>query len=423
MCAYSKAMIQVLRLLLPLGLLFTSSIAHGSVFESKDEVVITDVQVIEDDLYTFANSVTINGAINGDVLAFAKDINIPGTVTNSINACGQNLNHNGVATGSIRFFGQTATINGLTEGSLVAMGSEVRLGENSVIGRDVTVAAGTVSLAGTVKGGAVIRAGRVRITGYIGGDINVHADKIRISPPAVILGRLTYSSKETDALVVDSGVTIASAPQRLTSEDEPVQESGLTGAIVLRISAVLAAFLFGLLAISLFRRYVEESVKQFEKRTAASLAAGFVGSLVMLITFVLLIFSGILTIAGLTLMDKSAIVGSLMLIVSILILPLGSFVGIAGAVIYYSAGIVASLVVGHLLLRKTRPDMGYVSKSGLLIGLVVLAGLFALPYFGTLVFLVVFFTGAGAIFLGIHYAREIPRTATPHSSTAPTNPS
>ena len=78
---------------------------------------------------------------------------------------------------------------------------------------------------------------------------------------------------------------------------------------------------------------------------------------------------------------------------------------VSGGIIFYSGKIMFAFLVGYLLARIFKSEVALLGKAQLLFGLIILALLFAVPYVGLLIYLLVSIAGAGAIVLGIKNCR------------------
>jgi cytoskeletal protein CcmA (bactofilin family) len=389
---------------------FFFGISQGSVFKKGDNVQITNLDMIDDDLYSWTGRLTVDGIVTGDLTAFNYQTTINGEIGQSANVFCRNLLHNGKIDGSLRAFGETVTINGYVTKSVLSCGRDITLAKGSVVERDANLYGGQVALDGTVKGNATVEAEVVEITGVITGDVKIKAEKIQILPPAVITGNLTYESNKPAEIDSTSGVTISgkttwNQPKK-GGADESSKGSGYTSFVV-RISSLLAAFLFGIIVAYLFRPYIEEAVNQVRTRTTVSIAAGLLGVLILIIAIVVLALAIASLIAGFLLIAGDlAPVGSVVLIFSILMLPLTSFAGISGGILFYSGKIIVAFWIGYLIMRKAKPGSAVLSKSALFIGLAVLTGLFVIPILGTIIYIAVAVVGAGGIMLGVKHCRR-----------------
>jgi cytoskeletal protein CcmA (bactofilin family) len=383
-------------------------VSFASIFKSADDIHISNLHIIEDDFYGVGERIRIDGTIDGDLLAMGNSCTIQGTVMKSANIGARNVHHSGHIVGTLRAFGETVTINGKVDGSVVSAGRVLKINQGAVIDRDVNLYGEEVSLDGIVIGRAKICAGRVYITGTIQGDVDIEADRFSISPPAVINGNLIYTS-EREANIDADGVTILGEVTWKLPEEPEDSEGGSTylAEIAMQTSNLLAAFLFGIIIIRLFRPYAEESFDQLRNRMTVSLAAGFLGVLVIAGCVVVLFASLIAALVGAILISSDqALVGSLVVIVPTLLIPITSFVTVSGGIILYSGQIMVACLVGYGLVRFGRREAATMNAWSLLLGLIVITIFFAIPYLGFLLFLTATLTGSGAILLGIKTCRR-----------------
>jgi len=387
-----------------LGLAISSS---ATTYQYSDLIHVSGLHQVEDDFYAFANDIKIDGTITGDLIGGSTRTTIKGNILGSANLVGQSADHIGSITGSLRFLGDRLAIGGRVGGSILAAGRQIVLNQGSVVERDVTLAAGDISLDGNILGKVDCRAGMITITGQIGGDVHLKADKILVAPPAVIRGDLVYIAEREDQLTVEPGVTVIGTTSWRLPEAKENGESHVARDIAYRIASILAAFFFGVIVISLFKAYAEESFTQLQRRFTVAVAAGLLGMLALLLAVLVLVLSLIGTLLGSILLSgDQAVVGVALLVLSILLIPITSFITVAGAVVFYTGKIIIGLVIGFLILKPLRREAAPLSKLSLLLGLVVISGACALPYVGFIIFLLTGLIGAGAIILGIHNCRR-----------------
>lgn len=394
--------------------------AQASVFKRAQNLDITNLEQLDDDVYIYANKLTLEGVVRGDLTAFCYRVDVKGEVGQSANLFCRDLFLAGKIDGSLRAFAQNAVIDGYVSRSAIAFGQDVSFNQGSVVERDLTAAGGVVDLAGTVRGNTRIYADRVVLSGVFMGDVNIDADQIQVVKPAVITGNLTYVSKTEAKIDTANGVSITgqttwNLPKHAREEKSG---SGLTG-FLLRVSSLLAAFIFGLIVMQIFRPYAEESFNQLRTRLSTSIAAGLIGIVSLLVCLIILVLALAFSIAGLILVSSQlAPIGSIILIFSILTIPITSFLGVSGAIILYSGKLVVAMLLGYLIMSRAREGTQPLGKAGLFVGLTILAVVFAIPYLGTIVYIAAAVVGGGAILLGIkHCRRPVWRTAS--TSTPP----
>jgi cytoskeletal protein CcmA (bactofilin family) len=405
--------------------LAVSHVAVASTFNKSTNYTVTNLETVDDDLYVWANNFRMQGIVNGDLSCFSYKATTQGEVTQSANMFGREINHTGRVGGAYRAFGQIINVTGYVGRSALLLGSDISVGSGAVIERDLTMFGSDITVEGAVKGNLKAEANRIELSGVIAGDVTLDANEINIIKPAVILGKLTYTSKNQAVIDSANGVTVAGGTTwKLPSEEDEKkdEESNKYTSMVLRLSSLFAAFLFGIIVVRLFRPQAEESFLQLRSRFSVSVAAGLLGSGLLVLCVIVLVFALATMIAGLVVIRSDAApFGALILIFSLLMVPITSFLSIAGAIIFYSGKIVMGFLIGYLILGRIRQTTHTMSKSGLFLGLVILYGLFAIPYFGFVIYVLISLIGAGAIILGIKHCRR-PLLASSENPDLPGDP-
>lgn len=404
--------------------------AGAAVFEHDDRIHISNVHRIDNDLYAFGEDFIMDGVINGELAVFAYDSRINGTVTGSVNIFSYQFQHTGSIDRSLRVFANSAEIGGMVGQSLLLAGGNIVVAPSAVIERDIRLYGSFIRMSGTVGGsGSEIAGDHITIEGTFNGDVKLRGKKITLSPSAVINGNLRAVTATEDKFVIEEGAvitgeTIWEPPKPEDGEGEEDEDvSRLTG-LVLAVSRGLAAFLFGIIVVAVFRRYADESFQQLRSRFIVSLAAGFMALLILIFAAVVLLVSVSLMIAGFVLISgKGAILGAMLLVFSIIMVPISTFATVSGSIMFYSGKLVIGFLIGAVLLRRTqgRPALHWLN---LLVGLAILTAVFAIPYIGFAVYLLVSIVGAGAIVLGVRHCRrpapgENTAPETPHGPSAP----
>jgi cytoskeletal protein CcmA (bactofilin family) len=384
--------------------------AYASIFKHDSTVLISQIESIDDDYYIYANKLSVEGLINGDLSAFSFKSQIQGEVTQSANLFAKSVKHFGKVDGSLRAFAQEVTVNGYVGRSAVLFGNEVEVNRKAVIERDLNVYGGVVTMDGTVKGNANIKCARLELTGVIVGNLDITADNINISAPAVVTGNLNYTSIHQANIQLDKGVSITGTttwnlPKK--DEDKEKENAHPLASFILRISGLLASLIFGLVVARVFRPYAEESFNQLRTRFATALAAGLLGILILALCLIVLVVSLASLLAGyLLIANGPAPLGSLIMIFSILMIPVTSFAAVTGTIILYSGKILCGFLLGYLIMSRARQGSPILGKAGLFVGLVILALVFAIPVVGWLFYVAAGVIGGGAILLGIKHCRR-----------------
>jgi cytoskeletal protein CcmA (bactofilin family) len=384
------------------------SSTSASIFKKGKHIDISNLEQYDDDLYIYGNKLNLQGEVTGDLTAFCFSADITGGVGQSANIFCNSLFLKGRVSGSLRAFSQKVVVDGYVSRSVLGLGQDISLNQGSVVEKDVTLYCSSADLAGTIRGKADIHCERVVISGVITGDVAIDANEIEIVAPAVITGNLTYVSDQQARIETDKGVSVAGQTTWKKPEEKKEESTheNLTR-FLLRISAALAAFIFGLIVVRIFRPYAEESFTQLKERFSIAIAAGVLGVIALVVCVIILLLALAFLVAGWILIASDlAPIGSIMLVFSTLMIPISSFLGITGGVILYSGKIVVAMWLGYLILSRARAEADPLSKGGMFLGLLILAILFFIPYLGTFLYIVVSIVGGGAILLGIKNCRR-----------------
>lgn len=168
------------------------TVVDGAAFVGGDAVVIDGT--VKGDLFCAGNTVTINGTIEGDVLCGGNAVTIAGIVQ-----------------GDIRVAGNTVTLKGDIRGNATVAGNNIVTDSSLKIGRDLTVGASNVTLAGTIGRDVRVGAGNFMLQGTVNRNVDGAASTLTIANGARVGGNLTYAS-DRDGSIADG--TVAGTVQR-----------------------------------------------------------------------------------------------------------------------------------------------------------------------------------------------------------------
>lgn len=393
---------------LSLCLLFIPNNIWGVIFESNDNIHISNLHNIEEDFYAWGSDIIIDGTIEGDFTAGAYDMTINGEIKNSANVFANDFRETGTINGSLRAFVHHGTISGHIGRSALAMGQDLSISKEAMFDDDVLLMGSSINFGGLVKKNLTIYGDHIFLSGTVDGDVTLRGGNINIIAPAIIKGNLTYTADKKANIDINSGVTILGETKwKQPEKNETEKNKSDFTFLTLEVSKLLAAFILGVILLWLFRRYILETAHQIRTRFTISIATGFLFLIIIIISILILLSSIIFLIIGFSLASGNlAIVGTLILAISILMLPIMSFTTVSGGVLFYCGKIAMALIVGNLLLKLFKQQISVVSRWQLFIGLIILTLAFSIPYVGFLLYLLVSIIGAGGIILGIKYCRS-----------------
>jgi cytoskeletal protein CcmA (bactofilin family) len=362
-------------LLLPL-MMATLTPGHADAAELRqgDAIVVPPDETIDDDLYAFGQTVTIQGTVHGDVIAAGQSVTISGPVVGDVMAAGGTVVVNGPITGAARLAGQSVEINAPVGDDLLAGGATVNVNSRARISRDVLVGGNTVVLGGPVGRSIRAVAERLTIGGPVGGDVLAQAGTLHLANGADIQGSLSYTSNQ-DA-VMETGATVRGMTTRLEGQATPAPPSPAARfgeASLAWFKALIGMSVFGLALLFLFPGFTSRFAETVAAQPWASLGLGFAVLVGMPIAAVLLFVAGLL-IGGWW-------IGPLALALYLASLPVGFTV--------------AGLFLGRLMLQRVgRPNVA--SGWSLLAGLVLLGLVSLVPLVGAVALFVALLFGLGA---------------------------
>lgn len=384
-------------------LVHSSAQADAAELRQGDTIVVGPGETIDDDLYAFGQTITIQGTVNGDIVAAGQTVTIAGPVHGDLMAAGTSVMVAGPIGGSARLAGQTVEIDASIGHDLLAGAATMNVAPRASVGRDLLVGANSATVGGSV--GRTIRAGAENLTigGPVGGDVLARVGTLRLGEYAAIQGSLSYSSNQ-DA-VMDPNASVWGGTARLPAAPASAEPSLATrfgqGALAW-FQTLVGLSVLGLAIVLLFPGLSTRTTETLGRRPWASLGLGF-GVLVGMPIAAMLLFVLGLLIGGWWL-------GLLALTLFIGLLPVG----------YTMVG----LYVGRVIMaRAGRPAVG--DGWVLMIGLVVMGLVSLVPLVGVVVLFAALLFGLGACVLAltsIYRERATPASPPPSRSEGPGEP-
>ena len=436
----------ILTLVVLLALVF---VPGAAAFDGRegDSIVIGPDEVIEDDLYVGAETLTVDGVIQGDLFTGAAVVTINGTVEGDLVTGAQSITINGTVEGDVIAFGQSVVINGTVGDDLRSGAAAIQLGKDAVIGDDLLFGGASLELMpgaeiggdllfggaqalveGDIVGDLLVGSSALELTGTVAGDVTAYVDvpeegeeymppafygpQMNIAMPSVapgltitnsakINGDLTYTAftdKDFPASAIDGKIT-RQEPEIMQDFEHPApptpqQVAGFWFLDLLR--TIISLIAIGMLIQWLFPNFLASAEYRLQTETWPSLGWGVVAYafffFALLVVFTAMIFGaiifGVLSLGGLS--GTIVFVGLLVLFAMI--------VGFVLTVTYLTKVIVATLG-GKLLLARVKPEWANHKFYPLAIGVIILAFIMAVPFVGWLFKLLVVLFALGAIWI------------------------
>jgi len=353
-------------------------------------VTVASGEVVDDDLFVAADTVTIDGTVNGDLWAVGTTVTVNGVVNGSVVAASQIINMNGNVEHTVWAVGQTINVGGNINGNLQVAGLSVNIANTAKIKGNLLFVAGITSIENPIEDRSN-RVGGVVTSNGVNGNADLEVIGLTIFPTANIQGDPSYSSgtgadMESDTQTL-SGGTHTPPPGRIELPRPFALFSGVLG----KVTSFLMALVAGLVIILLVPKHLTSVTESIRTRPWASLGWGAVILFVTPIAAILVCF----TIVGIS-------VGLIALLFY--------------AVALYLAQIPVALFLGRWIIGSFRAVEGKpIMLGALALGLVIIHLLRLIPYFGFFVSLVVILFGLGAVVVWERKRRA--EGARAHSST------
>ncbi|MDQ3795811.1 MAG: polymer-forming cytoskeletal protein [Actinomycetota bacterium] len=402
------------------SLLFVSS-AWAIETQGGQNVTIDADEVIEDDLYVGAETVTVEGTVRGDLVAAGGTVRMNGTVEGDIISAGQTVIVNGTVEDDVRIAGQALLIgeDAQITDDLIAAGYSLESERGSTVGGELLYGGYQALVAGNV--GENVRGGMTafELSGEVAGNVEVGVDGGGAQPaggrfapgaPAVSVPSVEPGLTLTDTARVEGDLRYESSSrgdiasgaqiggdvayeQRPAEEGQPAQ-TGASAVLVESLRRFVVLILIGLLLVWLAPGLVRGVADTVRNQPLLSLGWGVLdyvivvvaGLLVLAATILLAVAFGLITLGGLI----PAIISIGVLIDAVLVVAFLISV-------FYLAPVVVGFLGGRMLLGRFQPDRASGRVLPLVIGIVLYVILRAIPILGVVVAVVVVLLGLGAL--------------------------
>lgn len=326
---------------------------------------------VTEDLYVAGGDVRIAVDSNADVIAAGGQVTIGDRIGGDVMAAGGQLEITGQVLDDVRIAGGLVQLNAQIGDDAIAAGGHVVLAPRASVGGRAWLSGGSVDVYGQVGRELRVAAESVTLGGEVRGNVELVAEHVRLLPSTHILGSLTYYSPR--AATLESGARIEGETVHKPVEEFMAHGPRSRGAGALVV--LLALLLTGLVLFALLPGPAGRAAAHVGLSPWASLGLGAATLLITPLAAALLL----VTVVGWPL-------AVLLMAIYLLMLTAGFYVG--------------ALFLGDAGLRRLRPDR-HDDRNWRLLALAAVLGILALigaiPVVGGLALLAVLLTGLGAL--------------------------
>jgi len=343
-----------------------NNVNNGTIFVASGET-------ISGNLLAAAETVIVDGTISGDLIVAANYITVTGRVEGDVIALGQDINIEGEVGGNVRVIGNTITINSIISRNLNAFGPKVLINENTKVGWDVIVGSVDATIRGTIAGSLDSYVQNVFIAGKIGKSVNLKIYKagnnsVILDKGATINGDFNYSANKKFDLGNVAGISGEITYNELDANSKSPTSSWLWG----RLFSLLSLLFIGLIFVFIIPRYTGNFILEAKQRIGTSFIWGTAAFLI---------------VPPLALLVALTIIGLPLTLILISIWLASIFIGKT----------VVAIIIGDIIIKKLfKKEYNHLFWP-LLMGVIILALLFSIPWLGFLISIVAIWLGWGTI--------------------------
>ena len=354
--------------------------AFAADFRTDTSISIGDDEVINDDLYLFGTTITVNGIVNGDLFAAGNSLTVNGTVNGNVFLLGQEVIVNGTVSRGARITANSATIAGSIGEDLLLLGNSTGIHGGATIGRDLIATVSSLTLDGTVQRRFAGNAQTVTLNGSVGSNVDIGVGDLTITEDASIGGDLTYRSNEMAEIA--GGADIGGNVNHEMAAEADTETGFSIGSFVPSIIGLIMTAVYGTALLLIFPRLTVAASNQLLQNPIMSIGMGIVFLIVVPIVSVLVM----ITVIG---------------------IPLGLIALLLYGIALFSAQVFVGMTLGRLILSFfSDGNRRMIQFLGLLLGLLILYGVSFIPYFGPWAPLIVVILGLGGLMLAIGRLRH-----------------
>ncbi|MBV1876787.1 MAG: hypothetical protein KUG79_04000 [Pseudomonadales bacterium] len=337
---------------------------------NKGLVTVEASETVDDTLVITAETIVIDGQVNGDLIAFARRVIVNGAIDGNLISFGKAVSLQGKVNGSVLSGANTLELNGAVvmndfwgAAHLVTINGQSRIGRNAIVASELAVIAGKVGrdLYGFAES--------IELSGAVGEDVEAFVDGISLLGAAIVAGDLRIRTHDENKLQQAASATIGGEVEYVSRHAEFSDSNRyLSGKYYLwQVLRLVAALLAGILLLWF--------IPKLRNLTLGSGSAGVMTAGIGLVTLI------------------SMPIILLLLTVTVVGLPFAAIGLFFWLMLIYFAKIVLAAIIGRMVLSNTTIDESL--PLTLLVGLVVVILAINLPLVGGIFSFILTVLGVG----------------------------
>jgi len=357
--------------------------ASAAAFRAGERYHFGSGESVTENLYVGAGEINLAGSVAGDLIAGGGNVIITGRNEKDVMVGGGSLNILGPTKEDLRLAGGNIIVGEDVGGDLAAAGGMINILSGTDIGGEAWIAGGSVVVDGTVAKDLVLMGEEITVNGKVSGNVRIkYAEKITIGSSAVIGGNLEYSSKKAAVIMEGAQISGETTYNPISSRSHSADRKEFryaTKALFLGIFTVFTLIkLLIILSATLLLVYLfKENLKKVTEEISANFWPELLRGLVVMVTVPAAMAILMMTIVGL--------------------LP-AIFVGFGYGALMMLASVYSGIFFGALLFKwLSKEKQLAVNWKSAVLGVLALALIGFVPYFGWIICLAVILVSLGGL--------------------------
>ena len=303
---------------------------------------------------------------SGDVVVAGANVKITGNVQGYVMAAGANVTIDAPVGNDLWAAGANVDVNAPISDNAMLAGSSVNITDNAMIGGNARIAASSVNILGRVTRNLQVGAANVTLSSDIGGNADIHGERVVINPNAVIHGRLTIHSPNDP--VISPQAQIMGGTEYIRSDSGRKGFGGWLGNWLIRFVWLSILGLFAVWFSSVWVNRVSDTLK---RETGRSILTGLIACI-------------------------AAPVLCILLLVTVIGIPLGVVLGGMTIVALMLSGMFVAYFIGGWITSSLLKQWENSNLAKVLLGSLAVSIVIMLPWIGGLAKLLIVMFGVGA---------------------------
>ena len=221
--------------------LFTIPV-FGSI-RTANRVIVTENDVVTEDLYAVGARTIVEGVIEGDLLVLGGELTITGRIEGDVvGLVGGPARISGVVGGSVRLAAVSLSVSGTVGDDVSSLVAEADV--TGTVGRDVLIIGGNGEVGAAVGRDVRAQAWRLTVSGEVGRDVIARVDDMRVAASARVDGDVSFRASDESRISAEAEINGLVTRRRVLA---PVWAKALT-----RAFSILSVFAFAVAGIAVF---------------------------------------------------------------------------------------------------------------------------------------------------------------------------